>query len=393
MLSPRRATAVSLTAIAAASLVTMLALDGPRLGDTLAGMAWPLSNLVVGLLLTLRRPRLLTGWIFLAIGFIAATGTAADALSAHGLAAPGAAPWWGVAAAWYGEWYWLPMLYATLVFLPMLFPTGRPLTGGWRRVVLAAAGALVLVTVTAALQERLDPIRGYPVPNPIGIPGLSDVEDGAMGGVVALVGVLSLLLAACSLIVRYRRSRGVERQQLKWFTSAAVAMIGGFILLGLGDAMGFTRPGIVDATLFMLPSIAAGIAIFRYRLYAIDRIISRTVTYALVTALLIGVYVGAVTLMSAAIDPLAGESPLAVAVATLAAAAAFRPAQQRVQRAVDRRFNRARYDVQRTVEGFRERVRSDVDLDRLCADLVTVTHDALQPATAVVWLRSEEAGT
>lgn len=212
-----------------------------------------------------------------------------------------------------------------------------------------------------------------------------------MGGVLALIGVTSLVLAASGLVVRYRRSRGVERQQLKWFTSAGVAMISGFILLGFGDALGFTRPGFVDATLFTLPPIAAGIAIFRYRLYAIDRIISRTVTYAIVSAFLVGVYVGAVALMSYVIDPLAGDSPAAVAVATLAAAAAFRPARQRVQNAVDRRFNRARYDLQQTLDGFRERVRNDVDLDRLCADLVAVTDDALQPATAVVWLRAEEA--
>ena len=390
MLTFKRTAAISLSLIALAAMVGAVSLNGPQFGDTYAGMTWPLSNLVVGLLLTLRRSNQLTGWIFLANGFIASTGNLADAASAVGLAEPGIAPWWAVAAVWYGEWYWLPMLYATLVFLPLLFPTGRPLTNRWRRVTIALAAVLVVVTVTAALQERLDPVQGYPVDNPIGIAELGDVEDGNIGGILALIGVTSLLLAASSLVLRYRRSRGVERQQLKWFTSAGVAMISGFIILGVGDAVGLTRPLFVDAGLFTLPPIAAAIAIFRYRLYAIDRIISRTVTYFLVTALLIGVYVGAVAIMSIAIDPLAGESPLAVAVATLAAAAAFRPAQRRIQDLVDRRFNRARYDGRRTLDGFRERVRADVDLDRLVVDLVTVTDDALQPSSAIVWLRPDE---
>lgn len=387
----RRVLAVTLAGVAVAGLATSVALQGPLLGDRLLGMAWPLTNLVVGVLLTLRRPTLLTGWIFLAIGFTAATGAAADALAGTGLAEAGNGPWWGVAGAWYGEWYWLPMLYATLVFLPLLFPTGRAVAPGWRRVTVFAAAALVVVTTIAALQDQLDPVRGHPVANPIGVPGLGDVEEGVMGGLLALIGFTSLILAASGLVVRYRRSRGVERQQLKWFTSATVAMIGGFILLGLGDALGFERPGFIDATLFTLPPIAAAIAIFRYRLYAIDRIISRTVTYFLVTALLAGVYVGGIALMSLPLGPVADESPLAVATATLAAAAAFRPARRRIQRAVDRRFNRARYDVQRTLDGFRERVRNDVDLERLCQDLVVVTDTALQPRAATVWLRAPEA--
>lgn len=386
-----RVVAITLTMVSIAGIGTSLALSGPLIGDNLAGMAWPMSNLVVGLLLTLRRPEQLTGWTFTAIGFTASTGTAAEALAAIALVDAGSAPWWGVLSAWYSEWYWLPMLYSTLVFLPLLFPTGRPLTHRWRNVTIFAMVTLVVVTITAALQDRLDPMQGLSVDNPIGIPGLGDVEEGVMGGLLALVGATSLLLAAGGLVVRYRRSQGVERQQLKWFTSAGVAMISGFILLGLGDALGLGRPGFVDPALFSLTPIAAAIAILRYRLYAIDRIISRTVTYAIVSAVLIGVYAGAVALMSAAVDPLAGESPLAVAVATLAAAAMFRPALTRVRHAVDRRFNRARYDMERTLEGFRERVRSDVDLDRLCADLVAVTDDALQPAAAVVWLRGEEA--
>ena len=389
MTDPRRSLGIVLAVASAAAMIISLSVSGAH-EDGLVGIAWPLSNVAVGLMLTTRRPRLLTGWIFAIIGFLAATGSAADSLATTGLV-DGATPWWAVLSVWYGEWYWLPMLYTTLVFLPLLFPTGRPLTQGWRRVTIAAVVVVLVVTTTAALQDRLDPLQGSPIANPIGIAGLGDVEEGTMGGVLALIGVVSLLLAMGGLVVRFRRSAGVERQQLKWFTSAAVAMISGFILLGFGDAVGLRRPLFVDATLFSLPPAAAGVAIFRYRLYAIDRIISRTVTYFLVTALVVGIYAGAVTLMTATLDPLAGESSFAVAVATLAAAAVFRPALSRIQRGVDRRFNRARYDTAQTVEGFRDRARTDVDLERLCADLVGAAHETLQPSTATIWLRVPES--
>ena len=389
----QRAVAVAIALLSAGGVIVGFAFPTQFSDGALVSTLWPIPNIVVGVLLTLRRPHLVTGWIFAAIGFLAGTGSGADALASRAFEAATALPWWGVLAVWYGEWYWLPMIYTTLILLPSLFPTGRPLPGRWRALMVFTLATLGVATVAAALQESLDAVDGWSVRNPIGIAGLGDVEDGALGGFLALVTVICLVGAAASLVIRFRRSRGVERQQLKWFTSAGVCLIVGFISLGVADAAGFERPSIIDSTLFSLPPIAAGIAISRYRLYAIDRIISRTVTYFLVTALLVGVYAGAVAVMSAVLGPLAGESPLAVAVATLAAAAVFRPALGRIQRAVDRRFNRARYDARRTLDGFRDRVRSDVDLDRLCADLVAVTDDALQPATAAVWLRSAEAAT
>jgi hypothetical protein len=384
-----RIAAVAVAAISIGCLILAFADAEYRARGSIVGLAWPLPNIVVGLLLTIRRPGLLTGWLFAAIGFLVTTGTAAEVIAANGLRVAGEAPWWAVTAVWYGEWYWLPMIYTMLIFLPLLFPTGRPLTARWRRITRAIAVVLAVLTVAAMLQETLDPERGLPTANPIGIIGLGDVEDGLAGSVLALLTGICLLTAGVGLVTRYRRSRGVERQQLKWFTSAGVVLIVGFIVQGASDAFLNTRIEIIDIVLFALPPIAAAIAVFRYRLYAIDRIISRTVTYFLVTALLIGVYVAAVAVMSVAIDPLAGESPLAVAIATLTAAAAFRPVRHRIQRVVDRRFNRARYDIEQTLESFRDRVRSDVDLDRLCADLVAVTDDALQPAAATVWLRRE----
>ncbi len=385
-----RVVAVVLALMCVTGMVIAVVGEARRETPWLVGMAWPAANLAVGLLLTLRRPRLLIGWLFLIVALLVATGGASDVLAGRGLAAE-PPPWWAVLSAWYGEWYWIPMIYTILVFVPLLFPTGRALNRRWHRIAITMAALLALAVVTAALQETLDPVRGRSVANPIGVNGLGDVEEGVLGGFLALFGIISLFLALIGVVVRYRRATGVERQQMKWFTFGAAALIITFVIQGFADAMGLPRIEAIDVTAFALPPATAAIAILRYRLYAIDRIISRTVTYFLVTALLVGVYAGAVAVLSAAVDPLAGESPLAVAVATLAAAAMFRPALTRIQRGVDRRFNRARYDAAQTLDAFRERVRNDVDLERLCGDLVAVTHQALEPRAATVWLVASEA--
>lgn len=378
-------------AVSAVSLGVGTGLSARTFDAVALGLAWPLPNILVGGVLTLRRARLLTGWLFAGIGFLGGTGALADVAAAAGggMSQP---PWWSVAGAWYGEWYWIPMLYLTLAFVPLLFPNGVPPSPRWNRLVSAMVATLSLLVVLAMLQERLDAPSGLSVRNPIGIPGLPDVEEGL--GAVFFLGssMVYLVLAMVSLVVRFRRSLGVERQQLKWFTSGAAVLIVGFVLQGVGDALFARRAAILDIGLFALTPVAAAAAILRYRLYAIDRIISRTVTYGLVTALLAGVYVGGVAVMSALADPIA-DSSISVAAATLAAAAVFRPARRRIQGSVDRRFNRARYDVDRTLEGFRERVRNDVDLERLCDDLVAITDQALQPRAATVWLRAPEGQT
>ena len=381
-----RVAALAVAAISLSSLVIANAAHVLTFETAVLDVAWPLPNIMVGVILTLRRPHLLTGWLFAAIGFLAGTGAAADVLAARGLVAA-EAPWWGVAGAWYGEWYWMPMIYVTLVFVPLLFPNGAPPSPRWTGVTRLMVATLAVATTLAMLQETLDTPGGLTAPNPIGIRGLGDVEEGVASAFLLVATLAFLALAMASLVLRFRRSRGAERQQLKWFTSAAVALITGFILQGMLDALFQARLEFLDVVLFALTPIAAGVAILRYRLYAIDRIISRTVTYALVTALLVSVYVAAITVMSAAMGSLGGESSIAIATATLAAAALFRPARRAIQDRVDRRFNRARYDVERTLDIFRDRVRSDVDLDRLCTELVAVTDHALQPRTAAVWLR------
>ena len=193
------------------------------------------------------------------------------------------------------------------------------------------------------------------------------------------------MAAVVSLVIRFRRSRGEERLQLKWFTYAGALVP--VVLLGdyLPDAAG----SVLFAVGISLLPVAAGLAVLRYRLYEIDRLINRTLVYGLVTVLLAGVYAGLVLVLG----PLsgggvAGDPPSwVVAGATLAVAALFQPARQRVQRLVDRHFNRARYDAVRTVEGFSARLRDQVDLDTLAAELLAVVDQTVQPTRASLWLR------
>jgi hypothetical protein len=197
--------------------------------------------------------------------------------------------------------------------------------------------------------------------------------------------------AVVSLVLRFRRSQGVERQQLKWFTYAGV----------LGFAWLVVDPVLPDVALFQLVSglttalvpVAAGIAVLRYRLYDIGRLINRTLVYGLLTALLAGVYAGAVLVLGQAFGGVGRDPPSwAVAGATLAVAALFRPARRRIQQAVDRRFNRRRYDAVKTVEAFRARLCQEIDLEALSAELLAVVNHTMQPTAVSLWLRPPTHG-
>jgi uncharacterized membrane protein len=360
------------------------------LTDTVALLLAFAAFVVVGALIVAHRPGNAVGWAFAAIGLLAITGALGQEYAYYAYSTrPGALPG-ALLAAWYGSWSWYPTLALALVFTPLLFPTGRVLSPRWRPAGWLAGAATAAFTALAALQPTLKVVQDRRVANPIGVAAIGDPEQSTAGLVALnLIGLLAVL-AVVSLVIRFRRSRGEERLQLKWFTYAAALVP----LVLLGDFLPDPASSLLFAAVIAFLPVAAGVAILRYRLYEIDRLINRTLVYGLLTALLGGVYAGLVLLLGQVFGDL-GERPpsWAVAGATLAVAALFQPARRRIQHAVDRRFNRRRYDAARTVESFSTRLREQVDLDTLSAELLTVVDQTVQPTRASLWLRPSTSGT
>ncbi len=364
-------------------------------GDLLIGQA---LFTLVGAWILLARPGNRIGWLFGIVGLLATTGQLAHSYSIYALVEiPSQAPLFGVAAAWYAEWYWMPWLFLFLSGTSLLFPTGRPLSGRWGRVAWGIGIAAALLTVLTALDPVLnvDPLQGeeaslLEVSNPIGISPLGDPDD--MPLVLLFLPLLSVsaLTAVVSLVLRFRRSKGEERQQMKWFVYGAVLMVGGFILFGALDGFGYEIPDFFEEGLQAILPVAAAAAILRHRLYDIDVIVNRTLVYGALSAILAGAYLGIVVLLQQVLSPITAQSDLAIAGSTLAVAALFRPLRTRVQGFIDRRFYRHRYDAQQTLERFTSKLRDEVDLQQLAGDLVSVIHETVQPSHVSVWLRQVE---
>jgi hypothetical protein len=344
--------------------------------------------MVVGAVIVAHRPSNAIGWIFSAVGLLAATGILAMEYAAYAyVTRPGSLP--GAAlAAWYHLPWWTPTLGLILIYTPLLFPTGRLLSARWRPVAVLAAVAGAAITVLEALQPTITlQNRTHTVRNPLGVANLlgeqADVVSAVLFGLATGCGIAALV----SVVLRFRRSRGVERQQLKWFTFAVVLMI---LAQPVTDYL-FPEVGVSSVvfglTVALVP-IAAGIAILRYRLYDIDRLINRTLVYGLLTALLAGVYASVVLVLGQGFSGVGRDPPSwAVAAATLAVAAMFQPARRRIQAVVDRRFNRRKYNATRTIDAFSTRLRDQVDLDTLSAELLAVVDQTVQPTAASLWLR------
>jgi hypothetical protein len=352
-------------------------------GGVLLAVAFPL----VGALVASRRPANPLGWIFCGIGLAEGLVTAAWEYGTYALRTrPGSLPG-GEVASWFGVWTWAVGVGLLVTYALLLFPDGRPPSPRWRPV--AWLSALPLAIFCGPVAAAAWPLRGPALLDPAG-------EGPSLPAAVEVVGGLAFPLmlvcgAACvgSLVVRFRRSRGVERQQLKWFVYAAAVTLGGLVVTETAPIPEGSVPDdlLAVAGLVVIPSVpvAAGIAILRYRLYEIDRIVNRTLVYATLTALLAGVYAAGALWLPRLLG--LDESQLVVAAATLAVAALFQPARRRVQATVDRRFNRARYDAARTVDAFSARLRDQVELASLSTELLAVVDQTVQPTRSSLWLR------
>jgi hypothetical protein len=382
----------SMLAVFTACVVAALALAAANnsfqreetLTDTVALLLAFGAFMGVGALIVAHRPGNAVGWIFSAIALLAITGALAEEYAAYATATrPGSLPG-PVLAGWYASWAWYPTIGLALVFTPLLFPDGRPPSPRWRPVAWLAGATTAAIGGLAALQPTVELGGGREVDNPIGVAVIGNPEQSMAGLVVLDLFAVLILAAVVSLVVRFRRSRGDERLQLKWFTYAAALLP----LVVLGDLLPDPVSNLLFAAVIAFLPVAAGIAILRYRLYEIDRLINRTLVYGLLTALLGGIYAGLVLLSGKLFGDLGDRPPSwAVAAATLAVATLFQPARRRVQALVDRRFNRRRYDAARTVEAYSSRLREELDLDTLSAELLAVVDRTVQPTTATLWLR------
>jgi hypothetical protein len=347
----------------------------------------------VGALIASRRPGNAVGWIFCAVGLALAVATAVSGYADYALYGEGEALPVPELAAWLSVWLNIVVLSVAPCLLFLLFPDGRLPSARWRPAVwlVVATGGGTFLTLAFSPGE-LDEYTYPGLANPLGIGGsvgdvLSAVE-GPGNGILPI----AILVSISSMIVRFRRSSGRERLQLKWvaYTAAltAASFLASFVLPEpvpqvIQDAVFF-----LGVAAFAAIPIAAGIAILRYRLYDIDLLINRTLVYGSLTLSLAAIYVGGIVLIQGLFRALTGqETQLAIVASTLAIAALFGPLRRHVQAFIDRRFYRRRYDARKTLESFSARLRDETDLDRLGDELVSVVRGTVQPAHASLWLR------
>lgn len=333
----------------------------------------------VGFVIVMKRRANLVGWLLLMGGIAGLGWWLASEYAGWGLVvAPGSLPGAGAAALLSNRLWVLPVGCVTVMLL--VFPTGRLLSWAWWPAAVVSVTAMVLVVPSLATVWQLRGLGRVLLGDGSTVKAPAAAE--AINLVLAICLGVSLMAAVASVVVRWRRSEGIERLQLKWLVFAAAITL----TTGLLDVVSrWARVPMLFALLSV--PIAVGVAVLRYRLYDIDRIISRTVSYATLTVLLASVYSAMVT-VATMLTPGTRTAPAAVAASTLAAAALFAPARSRIQRAVDRRFDRSRYDAVRVVEDYRTHVRAVVDLDAVSDGLVDAAQRSVHPTTAGVWLRT-----
>ncbi len=379
--------------------LVFLALNGPTthansLGtpavDAVFGVLF-LSFATVGAAIAAHQPRNPIGWLFLAGGFGAAMEDSLLGYATYALVRePGSLPA-GRFAALVADAVWLPAVGAATLLLFVLFPTGRPMPG-WRWLVWLTSIDLGIYLIATLLNPG--PLYYFPrLANPLGLPAAGPVPQAALD-LASPVLFASLALGLLTLTLRFRRAQGPERLQMKWLVYAGALWLAFLpVLIAIGEqgdgrVAGVLVGDLLFSLLIGLMPLAVGVAILRHRLYDIDLVINRTLVYGSLTATLAATYLGLVLLLRLVLDPLAGQSDLAVAGSTLAVAALVRPLRSQIQTVVDRRFYRSRYDASRTLEGFAGRLRDELDLDALGGDLRRVVDETMQPAHVSLWLRS-----
>jgi hypothetical protein len=346
----------------------------------------------VGWWLVARLPGQVIGWLMIvvAVGFAATTPPTVDpAALASGEAS---------AIDWFRTWWstWGGALsYIGFIGIALTFPSGRLPQGRWRAPIIAAIALTLAATVLVALRPTF--IHGgesVVVANRLAVApgaGIWPIVD-AVADLIFAILLAFLAVAIVGLLVRYRRAVGVARLQLRWLVAALVALLGAVVFgIGASSVAGDDFWVWIPAAIgYLMVPTSIGMAISRYRLYDIDRIISRTIAYTGVTALLAGVFVGAVLGLQAVLTPFTQGQTVAVAASTLLVLALFQPVRSRLKRAVDRRFDRARYDAERTAVAFAERLRDEVDIEAVADDLRSTVQASMRPASLGLWLRRDE---
>jgi hypothetical protein len=374
-----------LTLILIASIVVMTLLNGEGPGDANFAIVG-VSSAVVGGVVASRRVTNPVGWLFLGGALSATVRGLAGQYAVYGIVTnPGALPL-PYAMAWLSNTLVMIGPVISFVLIPLYFPDGRPVSRRWSLVTWLALASLPVITVFYALNPG-EAVDGSGIQNPLGIEALRRFME-AFDPIVLVWYIGLILAAAASLVVRFRRSAGEERQQLKWFTYAAAFIPIWFLVNSPIEAAVPNLFAVMDSLFIAAVPIAAGIAILRYRLYDIDLIINRTLVYGALTLLLALIYFGGIVLVQATLRTLTGqESSLAVVASTLVIAALFNPLRHRIQSFIDRRFYRKKYDAARTLEDFSVRLREETDLERLGGELVSVVRETMQPGHASLWLR------
>lgn len=344
----------------------------------------------VGALVASRRPENSIGWLFVFGAFVWISGELALEYAVYSLiTSPSTFPA-GNWAAWFGSWARGVGWFLIVVFLLLLFPNGRLPSSRWRPVLWGALGYIAFFTVAIWLSPESFEVRlaAYES-NPLGLhlEGVAFLFD-----IVYFAFPLLVVASGAAVITRFLRSRGDERQQLKWFAYAVAVMVVAFVIWFSFALLGLATP---SALMFTVPlvgiPVAVGVAILRYRLYDIDLVINRTLVYGSLTATLAGVYVVCVVVLQYLFHALSGgESQLAVVVSTLAIAALFSPLRSRIQGFIDLRFYRRKYDAYRTLDEFGARLREETDLDALSGHLVEVVRETMQPAHVSLWMRTRD---